>query len=115
MTQVAERLGHTIDAAGMIHHQERPVTWADAEKIAGKRLDRRRSYKIINGDVCTLFKFTQPCSGCFELGDYGSGIERYEYDDKAQCHVGFGCDECGHTGKRRSGHWTPIRFAENAA
>ena len=78
----------------------KPITIEQAEKMAGSRLDRRRKYYDLNGEVAVATSWTQDCSGCLELGDYGGGLENYEYDDKAGCYLGFGCDECGYTGKR---------------
>ncbi|HSH44626.1 MAG TPA: hypothetical protein VK966_02150 [Longimicrobiales bacterium] len=43
------------------------------------------------------------CFGCFESGEYMGMANNYPWDEKAGCHVGAGCDECGYTGKRR---WT---------
>jgi predicted RNA-binding Zn-ribbon protein involved in translation (DUF1610 family) len=31
----------------------------------------------------------------------------YIYDDKAQCHIGIGCHECGYRGKVRRSEWVP--------
>ncbi len=45
--------------------------------------------------------FTESCSGCYEPGEYGANDHLYPWDDKAQCRVGAGCQECGYTGKRR--------------
>ena len=89
-------------------------------KQAAKRIKRCRVW-IDDGDdyqLETAFKlgkawfltakWTQSCSGCCELGDYGSNPNRHPYDEKNQCHIGFGCDECGYTGKRRVEMWVPI-------
>lgn len=56
----------------------------------------------------TLSKWTQSCSGCFEGGEYGGLAHNYRYDNKAQCHIGMGCGECGYTGKRRVEMYLPI-------
>ena len=75
------------------------VSWNKADKLAGKRLDRRRSYAIIEGKVHTFIEWTAPCSGC-------------SCDDEYPCTCcqdkGGGCHECGGTGKRRSGMWIPL-------
>jgi hypothetical protein len=54
--------------------------------------------------------FTTSCSGCCELGEYMGNAHSYPYDSKAQCHVGAGCHECGHSGKRRFSHWVPFDY-----
>ena len=46
---------------------------AEAEKLAGRRLDRRRKYFFIDGHVCTYGSWTESCTGCFEHGEYGGG------------------------------------------
>ena len=47
MATVIHRHGHAIDEDGYIHYDDRPATYEQAEKIAGRRLDRRRNYAII--------------------------------------------------------------------
>lgn len=95
MATVIERHGHTIDAAGYIHYDDRPTTYERADQLAGRRLDRRRSYAIIDGQVTESCQWSQACSGCYEGHNIGSG-------------TGIGCRECGHTGRRRSGSWVPL-------
>jgi len=78
----------------------------EAETLAGKRLDRRRRYFLSTPygekpQVCYLGWYTMSCSGCFESGDYMGLAHNYPYDQKAKCHIGAGCEECGYTGKRR--------------
>ena len=48
----------------------------------------RRVYPF-NGVDCFMESVTQDCSGCTDVGDYGT------------VYGPFGCEECGHTGKRR--------------
>ena len=55
-----------------------------------------------------VVRFTDSCSGCFEAGDYMGNAHYYDYDDKAQCHVGSGCHECGYRGKVRRREWVPF-------
>lgn len=69
-----------------------------AEKLAGKRLDRRRKYFIWDGDVCFAAKFTSICTGC-------ASEDPYVYEQK-----GGGCFECGYTGKRRDSVPIPVKM-----
>ena len=75
------------------------TSWTKADKLAGKRLDRRRSYAIIEGKLHTYTEWTSPCTGCSCNSEY-----------PCMCcqERGAGCHECGGTGKRRSGMWTPL-------
>lgn len=84
MPSVIERLGHSIVGDEIIY-DEREVAWDAADRIAGHRLDRRKNYAVINGQICSAISWTQQCSGC----------------------DGAGCGECGHVGKRRRSHWMP--------
>lgn len=93
---VIERFGTSTDD-GFVSHDDRPSTWEAAESIAGKRLDRRRNYAIINGALCESAEWTDRCSGC-------SG----EYHES----VGYGCHECGYTGKRRMAMWVPYGISD---
>jgi hypothetical protein len=92
MATVVERLGHTIEG-GRILYDERPATYEQADKIAGRRLDRRKNYCILNGEICESVSWTQGCSGC--SSHYGE----------------LGCHECGYTGKRLNAMWVPISTA----
>lgn len=91
------------------------ISIADAEMHAGKHLDRRRKYFLWDfghghgPEVCFEAHHTTECSGCFEGGDYMGLAHNYPYDDKAQCYVGCGCEECGYTGKRAVRYPVPIR------
>lgn len=78
---------------------KRIVAIAEAERVAGKRLDRRRRYAVIDGEVCSYGEWTEACSGCHEGMEYGGNGRQ-----------GSGCHECGYTGKRRTGWWSPIKF-----
>ena len=86
MSTVIIRLETTVDAAGWIRHRDAHTDIGTAERIAGRRLDRRRNYAVIDGRVCESISWTQQCSGC----------------------NGAGCSECGHCGKRRLSQWAPI-------
>jgi hypothetical protein len=80
----------------------RELSIEEAEKIAGKRLDRRRKYAVDDADdadpkfpLFSLARWTDDCSGC-----------------KCDCHPGCGhgvsgCHECGYTGRRRVVMWLP--------
>lgn len=92
--QPIERLGHRIEG-NHICYDERPISWTAIEQKAGRRLDRRRAYAVVEGNVCEMVRWSGSCSGCtVEGGDRG-----------------MGCTECGHTGRRRSGAWVPITNA----
>lgn len=104
---VIRRLGHSISEGGQIDYQEEPATWADADAVAGRRVDRRRCYAIMAGEdgnpvLCESVQWTDDCSGCTEIGDYG-----VKYGPG-------GCRECGYTGRRRTGYWLPVEIAEAA-
>lgn len=75
------------------------ITWQQAEKLVGKRLDRRRRYARDGKILLELIHWTGSCSWCFEGGDY---------------HVGSGCSECGYQGKVRHSMWVPHTSAEAA-
>ena len=100
MAHVIERHGHSIDDQGRIHYDDRPSTYEAAEQLAGRRLDRRRNYAIIDGQVAESARWSQACSGCYEGHETGSGI-------------GLGCSECGYTGRRQSGSWLPLLEQDN--
>ena len=99
MACVIERLGYDVDDEGRIHYHEKPSSYEDAERIAGRRLDRRRNYAIIDGAVCELVSWTQRCSGCSPCDPYNVGN-------------GSGCEECGYTGKRRHYEWWALVTAQ---
>lgn len=87
---VFTRHGHTIDDSGRIHYDESPCSWEEADKIAGRRLDRRRAYAVIDGEVHGLVRWTAKCSGC----------------------DGGGCTECGYHGVVRDGAYCPLDVLE---
>lgn len=100
MRSVIERHGHDIDERGFIHYDDRETTYEAAEKIAGRRLDRRRAYAIIDGLVCDCGSWSLACSGCYMGCDSMSGR-------------GHGCKECGYTGRRRESMWLPLTKNED--
>ncbi|HCY85367.1 MAG TPA: hypothetical protein DHV36_09565 [Desulfobacteraceae bacterium] len=86
------------------------LTIKEAEKHIGGRLDRRRKYFLWNFHddgqpiVCHDSTFLVACSGCLEMGDYGSVLCSGGWDEKRKMEIGCGCEECGYTGVRR-GHF----------
>lgn len=90
MASAIERLGHSFEGDRIVY-DERPLSWEQADKIAGRRLDRRKNYCVIDGKVCSEIRWTSPCSGCSD----GSGAD------------GMGCHECGYHGRVRNGFWAP--------
>lgn len=87
MACVIERVGEIIC----------PSTHENAERIVGRRLDRRRNYAIIDGKVCQYISWTQQCSGC-----------------SADCEEerGCGCEECGYHGRVRESMWLPLEYTK---
>lgn len=90
---VIERHGHHVDDNGFIHHHDVPMGWDEADKRAGRRLDRRRAWAFIDGELCSVVRWTGKCSGCS--------------DDDPYSGRGFGCDECGYHGVVRMAEWVP--------
>lgn len=90
MTTVKQRQRTRI-VDGMIVHDEREIAWLRADRIAGRRLDRRKNYIIIKGQVCSLVTWTDRCSGCSQ-----------GHEDR-----GGGCRECGYRGVVRRSVWMP--------
>lgn len=70
---------------------------------------KRRRVKVVvhRGFEGFVVRWTDSCSGCHETED-GYSVGSYEYDAKAQCELGAGCDECGHRGKVRRAEWVPF-------
>ncbi|MDQ0505964.1 hypothetical protein [Xanthobacter agilis] len=95
---IVERVGTVVDDQ-IITHDDRPCTWERGDEIAGRRLDRRRVYAVIDGDVCELVMWSARCSGC-------SSDDPYEAR-------GAGCRECGWTGRRRNAQFIPVRLCGN--
>ncbi len=76
---------------GMIVHDDRPIAWRIVDRIAGRRLDRRKNYAVIKGQVCSSVNWTASCSGC-----------SYRHGER-----GGGCSECGYQGVVRQSVWMP--------
>ncbi|WP_215767366.1 hypothetical protein [Gluconobacter cerinus] len=97
-----ERLGHKV-VDDRIVHNDRAMSWEEADKRAGFRLDRRKSWAFIPDErdiglpeLCEMISFTRACSGC-------------EDSESMYCTpTGSGCRECGYTGKRRSHCFAPF-------
>lgn len=98
MTRAIERLFIPGGSFPLSFH-DREIPIESVEKLAGKRLDRRKSYAVIRGEVCELASWTGPCSGC--RSHSGDTYQR-----------GMGCYECGYTGKRREAVWVSINKGE---
>lgn len=93
----------------------RRIDWREAEKIVGRRLDRRKAFYYCDdpelmeylhgGPVFEYGEWTTTCSGCTEsyMGSYSTGSSER----------GLGCSECGYTGKRRQGHHAPVKISQN--
>jgi len=97
---VIERTGEYPDLI------DTPMSWEDADRRAGVRLDRRKNWAFIRGELAEHCEFTHSCSGCVECED-GQPVGNYAWDSKAGCYVGAGCHECGYTGKRKNRSWVP--------
>ena len=98
---VIRRLAARVEDDGSVYHDDAPATWAAAEAFAGRRLDRRRNYAIIeadggNAELCESESWSTACSGCTETPEMTSAPER-----------GMGRDECGYQGRRRQSMWVP--------
>ena len=87
------------------------LSWQEAEDLSGQRLDRRRKYAIdwddeyFPGAILSYGEWTASCTGCHETFE-GHEVGTYPRD-KNGVSIGAGCSECGYTGKRRHGYWSP--------
>jgi ribosomal protein L37E len=100
MGKVIERTLPAKVVDDRIIHDDKPSTYEAAEAIHGSRLDRRRNYAIIEGEVCEHGSWSSGCSGC---GDDREG----HYNER-----GGGCSECGYTGRVRQSMWFPVKDME---
>lgn len=64
MGGVIERHSVKVGDDGYIHYDDQPTDWEQAETIAGQRLDRRKNYAIINGEVYESCKWTEKICEC---------------------------------------------------
>ena len=92
MPRVIERHGTEI-VDGRIIHDDRPSAFSVADRLAGRRLDRRFNYAIIGGTVFQMCNWTSGCSGCTN-----------GHED-----AGSGCSECGYRGRVRRSEWVPVK------
>lgn len=98
MAHVVRRHGTRI-VKDMIIHDDRRISWRTADKTARRRLDRRKNYAVIEGQVYSAINWTQACSGCV-----------YGHEDR-----GGGCHKCGYHGVVRRSMWMPDDGAEPKA
>ena len=75
------------------------ITYEEAEKVHGEKLDRRRNYAIIEGAVNSSVTYTQVCPGCDDDREYIRSLK------------GSGCGECGYHGVVRSSMYIPLVLA----
>lgn len=92
------RDGHSITEDGVIRYADRLIEWSEADDLAGIRLDRRKAWAFVDGELCECVRWSQGCSGCNgELaGDRG-----------------FGCTECGYHGIVRQAMWVPAYLSQS--
>jgi len=84
----------------------------EAERLAGRRLDRRRTYATTADGkpdaecggalVFEVARWSQACSGCHD----GPNV---------LASTGSGCNECGFTGRALNAQWLPIQDKTFAA
>lgn len=74
---------------------------------------RRARVRWFRGQAGIEVRAVVTCSGCHESED-GHAVGSYDFDKKNKIPLGAGCDECGHTGKRRVGYWVPLSRTERA-
>lgn len=97
MAKAIIRHGHTVDERGYIHYDETAMELLEADTKAGFRLDRRKNWAFVDGELCESISWTQSCSGCScDCGD-GYGCN----------HGASGCEECGYQGRVRRRMWLP--------
>ncbi len=93
------RHGYHDDCFGRISHDDEAVTYERMEELTGAKLDRRRSYCLINSGnrfvLCAGVNWSDTCSGC---SDCSTPIR------------GVGCKECGYTGRSVRKSWAPIQY-----
>lgn len=70
--------------------EDHQISHEQASIFVGMRLDRRKSYALIDGVLCESVSWTDHCSGCNVAGEMCSALE------------------CGYTGKRKQRMFLPI-------
>lgn len=75
---------------------DRPTTYERLEKRFKRKLDRRRRYAVVHGELCEANSWTEGCSGCNGFGAVD----------------GSGCHECGYHGRRRVSMWQPVSLCD---
>lgn len=79
------------------------------ERIRYRRDDEGKRHRVVlnEGHEGFVVRWVDSCSGCHETNQ-GYSLGCYAYDEKVRCEVGFGCHECGYTGKQRQSWWVPF-------
>ena len=98
---VIMRNGHEV-VGNKIIHNDRKMSWEEADKRAGFRLDRRKAWAFIPSDtnrgvpeLCSLVSFSRACCDCTDEDPYLAGAK------------GWGCLSCGYTGRYRHESFAP--------
>ena len=66
--------------------------WAEAERASGRRLDRRRSYVVCDGEALEVVRIHEECTAC----------------------DGYGCQSCAGHGRRNRRELVPVVWAGRA-
>ena len=98
MRTVIKRVFSKVDDDGVQTIKDLPSTYKAAEKLAGHKLDRRKCYAIIEGDVHCLASWSSACTGCCDDSEYASPQS------------GGGCPECGYRGRVITSIYVPINI-----
>ena len=80
---------------------------ADPIRYRKDNESKRRRVVINEGHEGFIGRWVDSCTGCHASGD---GCI-YDWDPKTKCELGWGCDECGYTGKVRHAMWIPFDVA----
>jgi len=75
-----------------------PISFEQLQALTKRKLDRRKAYAIISGEIAELCRFTRRCSGCTSGGE-----PEFCRDEE----IGAGCPACGYHGKIRIVTWVP--------
>ena len=75
---------------------DRPTTYERLERRFKRKLDRRRLYAVVHGELCEAGRWSEGCSGC-----NGFATTR-----------GSGCHECGYRGMVRVSMWQPVSVCD---